>query len=136
MNRNQRRMSEQSHQAASSVMRECMPDVYFREKVAVMDALQQNGITVKELEDNYNRGWNEGFAKAGEPVIQACYAAICLTLNDLYKFGSKRCADVLGAVDHHMLYSLTSEDAINEVYERMKLRINFAETFDRIQEVE
>ena len=36
----------------STVMREAMPDVYFREKVAVMDALQQNGITLKELEEN------------------------------------------------------------------------------------
>ena len=39
MNRKQRRMYRQGAEQVSSMMREGMPDVYFREKVAVMDAL-------------------------------------------------------------------------------------------------
>lgn len=98
--------------------------------------LIQNGITLKDLEDNYNKGWSDGFKKAAEPVIQACYAAICLALNDVLGYGQKRCARILSAVDSHMMYSLTSKEAIDEVYKRMKLKIEFKETFDRVQEVE
>ena len=102
----------------------------------IQKRLIQNGITEKDLRDNYDKGWSDGFSKAAEPVIQACYAAICLALNDVLGYGQKRCARILNAADQHLTYSLTSKEAIEEVYDRMKLRIDFHETFDRVQEVE
>lgn len=125
MNRQQRR---KAHKQTPAYLRETKEQLEKR--------LLKNGITPKDLEDNYNKGWSDGFTKAAEPVIQAAYAAVCLALNELYKFGSKRCSDVLNCMDGHMMYSLTSKEAIDEVYKRMKLRINFKEAFDRVQEVE
>ena len=142
MNRRQRRHEKWDQEIidvaeyGNKVMRDVMPEEYFRRKVAALNNLQRNGITAEDLKANYDKGWSDGFTKAAEPVIQAAYAAVCLALNELYKFGSKRCADVLNCMDGHMLYSLTSEEAIDEVYKRMKLRINFKEAFDRVQEVD
>lgn len=109
---------------------------YLREsKEELTKRLIKNGITVKDLRNEWDRGYNAGFKEAAEPVIRGCYAAICLALNDLHGFGQKRCADVLRALDEHLTMSLTSKEAIDEVYKRMGLRIDFKEPFDRIQEV-
>lgn len=122
-------------QYRNELMRECMPEEYFRRKVAAIENLQRNGITVAELKENYDKGYQEGFKAAAEPVVRGIYASVCLALNDLHGFGQKRCADVLRSVDEHLTYSLTSADAIDEVWKRMGLRLEFKEAFDRIQEV-
>lgn len=115
--------------------RKAMPEEYFRDKVAAMDKLQRNGITVEDLKANYDKGWQEGFKEAADPVIRGCYAAICLALNDLHGFGQKRCAAILNAVDEHLTYTLSSVEAIDEVYKRIGLKIEFKEPFDRVREV-
>lgn len=97
--------------------------------------LSQNGITPEDLKAEYDKGYEAGFTAAGEPVIRSCFAATCLALNDLHKFGSGRCAAVLKAVDQYMTQTLTSVEIIDEVYERMKLRLDFKEPFDRVQEL-
>lgn len=94
--------------------------------------IAKNGLTVKDLEEAHQRGFDEGFKKSADNIVRGCYAGVCLALNDLYGFGSKRCCDVLNKLDWHMLYSLTSADAIQEVWDRMKLHIDFKEAFDRI----
>lgn len=109
---------------------------YLREtKADIVKRILKNGITPKDLQDNYDKGWKAGFKEASEPVIKGCFAAICLALNDLHGFGKKRCYDVLNAVDNHMAMTLTSMEAIEAVYEKMGLRIDFREAFDRVQEV-
>lgn len=109
---------------------------YLREsKEELTKRLIKNGITPEDLKREFEKGYTAGFKEAAEPVIRGCYAAICLALNDLHGFGQRRCADVLNAVDNHLTMTLTSAEAIEEVYERMKLTINFKEPFERIQEV-
>lgn len=142
MGRRERRMQERQQaleRGAASLrddQRQFMPEEYFREKVAKMDRLQRNGITVADLKENYDKGWHDGFYESGDMVIRSCYAAICLALNDLYGFGQKRCMAVLNVMDQHLTMTLTSQEAIDEVYNRMGLQIEFQEAFDRVREVE
>jgi len=98
----------------------------------VAKRIVQNGITMKDLEDNFNLGYKKGFNAAGQPIVKACFAAICLSLNELYGFGTKRCCDVLSRVDQHLLTTLSSEEAIAEVWDRIGLKLEFSEAFDRI----
>lgn len=109
---------------------------YMREsKEQIIKRLIKNGITEDDLRSEYNKGYSKGFKDSAEPVIRGCYAAVCLALNDLHGFGQKRCADVLRLMDNHLTMSLSSTEAICEVYERMGLRLDFKEPFDRVQEV-
>ena len=109
---------------------------YMREtKEELTKRLIKNGITAEDLKREWDKGYSAGFKGAAEPVIRGCYAAICLALNDLHGFGQKRCADILNAVDEHLTMTLTSKEAIDEVYKRMGLKIDFKEPFDRVQEV-
>jgi hypothetical protein len=87
--------------------------------------INRNGITIEDLkrveEDGYRRGMNVGI----ENTMKTCYAAICLALNELHGFGTKRCREVLNAVDEKVVMTLVSDDAIREVFDRMGLEINF-----------
>lgn len=96
-------------------------------------ALIQNGITPEDLEREFKDGYNAGFKDAAPGVIKTAYAAICLVLHDLHGFGQKRCADVLQRVDDYILHSLTSAEAIEEVWDKIGLQINFEEPFERIE---
>lgn len=100
------------------------------------DALVRNGITAKDLEDNYVKGFDEGFKIASGPVIKTCYAAICLALKELHGFGKKRCYDVLQAVDDKILNSLTSMEIIDEVWKEIGLQIDFNDPLEPIKETE
>lgn len=67
-------------------------------------------------------------------MVKSCYAAICLALHELYGFGRKRCLDTLNCVDAKLIDTLTSAEAIDEVWEKIGLQIDFSEAFDRISE--
>lgn len=133
MNRKQRRAQMRAQKRQQKAPK---PEYLKLTKEQRMDALVKNGITPKDLEQEYNKGFEVGFKAAGDSVLRSCYAAVCLALNDLHKFGSGRCAAVLRATEKHMLETLHSQDAIDEVYKRMKLRVDFKEAFDRIIELE
>lgn len=100
-----------------------------------MAGMIKNGITPayvdKECDKAYARGRDAGI----DFSMRLCYAAALLGARDAFGFGHKRCNDLLQAMDHHVVFSLTSDEAIDEVYRRVGLKINFREPLDRIEEV-
>ena len=134
MNREQRRAQKKAQRGQPKPKQ---PQYLRMTKEQRMDALVKNGITIKDLEENYNKGYEAGFAVASGPVIKTCYAAVCLALNELHGFGMKRCKDVLNLVDEKILFSLTSMETIEEVGQKIGLQIDFNEVVsDRITERE
>ena len=119
MNREQRRAQKKAQRGQPKPKQ---PQYLRMTKEQRMDALVKNGITIKDLEENYNK---------------TCYAAVCLALNELHGFGMKRCKDVLNLVDEKILFSLTSMETIEEVWQKIGLQIDFNEVVsDRITERE
>ena len=134
MNREQRRAQKKAQRGQPKPKQ---PQYLRMTKEQRMDALVKNGITITDLEENYNKGYEAGFAVASGPVIKTCYAAVCLALNELHGFGMKRCKDVLNLVDEKILFSLTSMETIEEVWQKIGLQIDFNEVVsDRITERE
>lgn len=123
MNRAQRRAK---HKATPRYLRETTDERIRR--------LCKNGITPQDLKKEWDEGYSAGFRDAAPCVIKTAYAAICLALQDLHGYGRKRCADVLREVDNYIVNSLTSAEAIEEVFDRIGLYINFDEPFERIEE--
>lgn len=97
-------------------------------------ALIRNGITVKDLEDNYNKGWEEGFSQGTMTTGSVVYAAIGIALHDLFGFGHKRILRTMQAVDKHVCEDISSIDTANELLEKTGIRLNFGEPFDRVEE--
>ena len=59
-------------------------------------------------------------------AVKTVFAAICLTLHELHGFGKERCSRVLNDVYDKLQFTLTSQDAIQEVYDTVGLEISFA----------
>lgn len=105
---------------------------------AAFQRIQKNGITLEDLKQAEERAYHDGVQAGIENTMKTCYAAICLALNELHGFGTKRCKDVLNAVDEKVVMALNSDEAIQEVFDRMGLviRFNAGPLEERIEENE
>lgn len=92
---------------------------------AAFQRIQKNGITLEDVKRAEEKSYAQGVQAGIENTMKTCYAAICLALNELHGFGTKRCKDVLNAVDDKVVMALTSDEAVEEVYRRMGLVIRF-----------
>ena len=84
----------------------------------------------------YNMGFNRGLQRGNECALKDGYAAALLAANEVYRFGMKRNGRLLKAMDTIVVNRLTTEDLIDEVLRRFGIKIDFADPFDRVQEVE
>ena len=95
--------------------------------------LIQNGITVKDVEREYERGRQDGFKQAAWPIIKSCYAGICIALHDEFGFGQQRCYKALKAVDEKIVWSLSHSELADEVLDKTGIKLNLDEPFDRVE---
>lgn len=103
---------------------------------ALVARICKNGITPEDLEKEYQKGFQEDYKLASVQMLETCYAALCLGAQDAFRFAQKRCLRLLTATDQHVMRMLGQKELIREVYERMGLRINFEDPFDRIETTE
>ena len=105
---------------------------------AMFQRIQKNGITLEDVKRAEEKSYAQGVQAGIENTMKTCYAAICLALNELHGFGTKRCKDVLNAVDDKVVMALTSDEAIQEVFDRMGLviRFNAGPLEERVEEKE
>ncbi len=82
-------------------------------------ALVKNGITPKDVDEAYQRGFEEGNKSATEFSSYAMCAAMGLALNDLYGFGKKRVVRALNLAAEYMLNTFTTREIMEQVYERI-----------------
>lgn len=101
------------------------------------ERINRNGITVEDMHKVETDAYADGVRDGKEATIRTCFAAVCLTLHALHGFGKKRCSDVLNDVYERLTMALTSEEAIQEVYDAMGLQIRFTDgvTEDAVTEV-
>jgi len=100
----------------------------------MLEKLCQNGITPKDLEKEYSTAIDKGFKAGEEATFKTVYAAMTLALHELYGFGRERCWKVLVNADNKIIEYLTDHEIIEDVWKKLRLRINFREPFDRIEE--
>lgn len=86
----------------------------------------------------FEDGYRQGFKEAQRFTIKMTFAAVCLVLNRRYGYGQKRCYDVLTDIDKEMSPNgqLTIRGAIDEVYEKIGLRLTFDDPFDPVEMVD
>ena len=105
-------------------------------RARLVERLSQQGITPEDVKREYDRGFEEGFKAAAEPITKGCYAAVCLALSEIFGFGRVRCRRVLQRIDEKLIYTMDGQEFADEVMAKMKLQIVFDEPMDRVQGVE
>lgn len=100
-----------------------------RRRIADQEAfqrIQKNGITVEDMYNAETEAYSQGVQAGKDATVRTCFAAICMTLHEMYGFGKDRCSKVLNDVYDKLTMALTSDDAIQEVYDTMGLEIHFS----------
>lgn len=98
--------------------------------------INKNGITIEDLKNAEDAGRNDGYRVGKEETLIICYASFLLALNEVCGFDGEKCREILNVADEKVTYTLTSAEAIKEVYDRLGVTLNFAEELpgERIQE--
>lgn len=87
--------------------------------------ISKNGITIEDMHKAEEDAYTKGIRDGKDGTIRTCFAAICLTLHELHGFGRERCSRVLNDVYEKLQFTLTTQDAIQEVYDTIGLQIRF-----------
>lgn len=82
------------------------------QKQARYAKLEKNGITVKDLEENYNKGKHDALKWASEYYQPFFYSAIAIVLHRDLKFGETRMVRFLEAVQQIMTEEICTADII------------------------
>lgn len=98
--------------------------------------INRNGITLEDLRNAEEQGRKDGYRVGKEETLIICYASFILAMHELHGFDADQCREVLNLADEKVTYTLTSAEAIREVYEEIGLALNFAEDIpgERVQE--
>lgn len=103
---------------------------------AAFQRINRNGITLEDLKNAEIQGRADGYRVGKEETLIICYASFLLALHELHGFDAEQCMELLNLADEKITYTLTSAEAIKEVYDEMGLTLNFSEELpgERIQE--
>lgn len=104
-------------------LRASTPDAYFKTKAKIMENLCRNGITPDDLKAEFQRGREVGSREAYDSVGMIYTCAMLEALNSMYGFGRKRLVAIMDHMNEFMTRTLTSRDAMQEVYD--KIGVNF-----------
>lgn len=131
----ERQNRHEQKMAQANAINRMSPSQYVRmvKETEAIAKIQQNGITLAELKQNYDFGYRDGYKDGSmtkvEPLMKMAYAGAALALSELHGFGAKRIEAVLKLMDEKIVYALTSEEMIDEVLEKFGIYINFQNPF-------
>ena len=88
-------------------------------------SMVKNGITQKDLDDAYDKGYKAALDHTTSYCLKDAYAAFLLAAHEEFGFGRERCRRLLHAADYRVVNSLASDEAIEEVFKKLGVAINF-----------
>ena len=90
--------------------------------------LFRNGITADDLKMSYDEG-----AEAGKKMaVITCYAAVCMMLKEKYGADQDAIVEALRDVDDRIVFALGEEEAREQVYREIGIRLDFKAPMERI----
>lgn len=99
-----------------------------------INAMCKNGITPKDVDDAYAQGKKDALHDVSDYCMKDCYAGFLLAVHEVFGFGHERCLRLLRAADERICNSLASQESIDEVFEKVGVKIDFYSP-DRVTEV-
>lgn len=88
-------------------------------------------------EEVHRQGYADGWKAACDFCMKVCYASSVKALHDLEGYGTKRNTRFLRKMDWYVTNAMTSEEAIDEAFEKGGVAINFKAPFEeeRVEEI-
>lgn len=96
----------------------------------ILTRMAKGGITIQDLEANYNVGLQEGRKQGIEMVFTIVYAAAILTCHEQLHFGHDRSKRFVTRMDELVTSELLSmDDAAKKVWDAVQISMNFKNGF-------
>ena len=132
VNRQQRRKLERDAAKVKDNPKIVNPDLSFNTKLP-QSVLEE---FARHYENGKKAGWYEGWHAGCGYAMKVGYAAAVLVMSEKEGYRNKRNTDMLRRMDHHVLYTLSSDEIIEEAFKKGGVLIDFREPFtdDRIRE--
>lgn len=92
----------------------------------------QQGITPKQLEEEFDRGWRKGYKDAAMPTSRAAMAAAILALGEVFGFSDEQCVLFLDEMFRHMMTAIGDDDLVEEAFERVGVEIDWGNPVDGV----
>ena len=96
--------------------------------------IQKNGITTKDLEDNYAKGHEDGFKAGADKTLKTVYAGVVLCLLDAGNT-QEEAISFLRELDDRLITSIDEGEDIEEVFKRTGVMLMLKDDFNRVREV-
>lgn len=90
-----------------------------------INAMCKNGITPRDVDEAYQKGYKAGVDRASDFCLKDAYAAFLMAAHEVFGFGRDRCRRLLYAADEKVATSLASDEAVEEVFRKLGVTINF-----------
>lgn len=130
---NQCQSRQQQQEIDGAFLRASEPGAYFKAKSKVHDRLSANGITLADLKKAYEKGRDDGSHDAFESVGTIYTCAMIDALNTLHGFGAKRLVTIMDHMNEFMTEKLTSQEAMQAVYDKVGLKFFKDDPFHPLQ---
>lgn len=82
--------------------------------------------------DKQNR--DDAFDAASGPVLRTVYAALILVMTEEYGFDHDQCVDLLRKLEDKTLLCISTQELVDEAFEKTGIRINFGSAINRIDD--
>lgn len=92
----------------------------------------RNGITAKDLKEEFQKGYGAGWEDGRERLYKTVLASICLVMDDR-GVGSDEIIEFLHAVDNRVIISIDESEDIDEVFDRIGVELHFNRAMDRVE---
>ena len=94
----------------------------------------RNGITLKDIQDSYEKGTQEGRRFAEDFAFRTIYAAFLITMIDHHGMKQEEAIALLKEIDSQVIVCVADEELTEEAFEKTGVELNWKEAIDRIEE--
>ena len=98
-----------------------------------LSQLYKNGLTEKDLQEQYEKGYRAGYQDRAWEIIQSYHGATTLALNEGFGFGKQRCLKALNQIETNLISFLTNQELIEEAEKKVGIEIHLDEGIFRAQ---
>lgn len=123
--RKEKKMNRQQRRAAARRQTVSLP----KSQEKLVAGLYKNGITDQDLKAEWYKGLEAGRAEG----IYSCYAAAILAAQDELSLDRASLMRLIKRLDEHVCNTLSSKEAIDNVYEKTGITITFDNPFGHVE---
>lgn len=114
--------------------RKALAEMETTESEKLRAAFFRNGITLKDVQDAYEKGTQEGRKFAEDYAFKTIYAAFLITMIDHHGMGQDEAVSLLKEIYTQVVCCVEDDELTQEAFDKTGIELNWHEAIERIEE--